>query len=538
MANAADANKAEIRELFERGDVYADRWGPQLRAALDVSDPLVELVAGALQNGRSVVLSGNAGDGKSHLAQCALDRLPSRTCLEVTADHMLPNSVPAEAIVFVRDVSSLSNAQALQTARDAAAAGSPLLLTINEGPLSSLAQEDPESIFRKIRDVLHNRAMGGNEPDHPEFLILNLAGRQLTRSVFVSGVLAKLLPVVTSCPTCGKNSNCPRLVGAKLLKNSKRAQERIQELLRLLTDGGRHVSAREIWVFLIDLFFGWVCPPGAPDSEKTDGYFWMRMFNESNPLSCEIASYFDPIMVPMAREDVHIWQGAFEKISSDVDYPGERPSSLARDSEEAGLDAFASAKRCFFFFGKDLDVAELLTRRSLAPAFGQLLDKARTEPRPIIRELVGLINSYRIHMDTENDLWISRHHGYAAQRRPSGLGAAGKVSIDSIELKVPNAFEADLYSTSGFFPTRVYLCWMHSDQYLPIDFDTWQELRSARTLTVDRNQETLDFALDLFLSQADLAASDDPEIHVFDHVGGETTVLRIRPEERRLEVIN
>ena len=38
--------------------------------------------------------------------------------------------------------------------------------------------------------------------------------------------------------------------------------------------------------------------------------------------------------------------------SSDVEYPGQRPSTLARESEEAGLAAFSSAKRCFFFFWK------------------------------------------------------------------------------------------------------------------------------------------------------------------------------------------
>ena len=49
----------------------------------------------------------------------------------------------------------------------------------------------------------------------------------------------------------------------------------------------------------------------------------------------------------------------------------------------------------------------------------------------------------------------------------------------------------------------------------------------------------LDFSLDLFLSQATIAATEDPEIHVFfDHQSGETTVLRVRPEERKIEVIN
>ena len=538
MADPGEVNKSDIRTLFERGDVYADRWTSAIRNALDVFDPLVEVVAEALLQGRSVALSGNAGDGKSHLAQCALDLLPSRNCFEVTAEHLLPATISNETIVFIRDVSSLSNAQALATAHAALDAGACLFLTINEGPLSALAQEDESSIFRSIRDVLHARAMGSVDSELDDILVINLAGRQLTRSPFAEGVLAKLLPVVTPCSVCGKNTNCPRVVGAKLLKSSRRAQKRVQDLLRLLTDGGRHLSAREIWVFLIDLFFGWVCTPGGSETERISGFFWMRIFEGSSALSGEIARYFDPITVPMAREDVHIWQGAFDEISSDVEYPGQRPSTLARESEEAGLIAFSSAKRCFFFFGKAIDVEAMLSRNSLAPTFGNLLDRAQKEPRPVIRELVGMINVYRIRKDTENDLWLSRHHGFAAQRRPSGLGAAGKVSIEHLELRIPNAYESEHYTKSGFFPTRLFLCWTNSDQFLPIDFETWKQLGKSRTLTVDRNQEMLDFSLDLFLSQATIAATEDPEIHVFDHQSGETTVLRVRPEERKIEVIN
>ena len=136
MADPGEVNKSDIRTLFERGDVYADRWSSAIRNALDVPDPLVEAVAGALLEGRSVALSGNAGDGKSHLAQCALDLLPSRNCFEVTAEHPLPSSISNETIVFIRDVSSLSNEQALATADAARSAGACLLLTINEGPLT------------------------------------------------------------------------------------------------------------------------------------------------------------------------------------------------------------------------------------------------------------------------------------------------------------------------------------------------------------------------------------------------------------------
>lgn len=537
MSDRAEPSRQALRELFERGAVYADRWSAEVRAALDVPDPLADVVAQALNERRTVILAGNAGDGKSHLAQVALDRLTTRRCLEVTQKSPIPEPLPADALVFIRDASSLTDSSVLDAVGQAREAGAPLLITINEGPLSSLAQIDGSGFFGRVRSVLHGRATGESVDESDDFLILNLAGRQLTRSSFVLGALERLLPVVTPCRACGKSANCPRMVGARMLKKSSRAQRRLQTLLRLKTDGGQHISAREIWVFLIELFFGWECPPGATDVEKVRGYFWMRVFESSSHVSRDIADEFDPITVPMAREDVFIWQGEFDRIKSDSNYPGAQPSVIARSSQADGRMAFASAKRCFFFFARELDVESILAKRSDAPRFGQMLARAQDDARPVIRELVGVINSYRLRLDTENDLWISRHHGFAAHRRPTGLGASAKVPIEELELRVPYAHESSIYSDAGFFPTKLYLCWPGSDQYLPVDFETWQRLHEERTLTVDRRQEALDFALDLFLSQAPVASIADPEIRVFDHRRRESTLLRIRPEDRKLEVI-
>lgn len=532
------ASRSDLRQLFEQGAVYADRWTSEVRTALDVRDPLAEVVASALAARKSVILAGNAGDGKSHLAQVALDRMSTRSCFEVTQQTPAPDPVPADALLFIRDASSLSDDAVLSAAAAARAAGAPLLMTINEGPLTSLAHKDTSGFFARIRTVLHDRAMGEVVEDEDEFLILNLAGRQLTRSVFVVGALARLLPVVTPCTTCAKSNTCPRVVGAKMLKKSKRAQERLESLLQLLSDGGQHISAREIWVFLIELFFGWTCPPGGTEVERARGYFWMRVFEGESRLAADIAAEFDPITVPMAREDVYIWQGEFEKIRSDASYPGTRPSVVARTSPTDGRIAFASAKRCFFFFGRDLNVESILARRSLAPQFGKILERAGQDARPVIREMVGVINSYRLRHDTENDLWVSRHHGFAAQRRPTGLGASAKVSIEGLRLRLPHSDEGALYPGAGFFPTELFLCWEDSTQSLLIDFATWERLQNERTLTVDRHQETLDFALDLFLSQAPVVATADPEIHVYDHRRREATTLRIRPEDHKIEVIS
>src|SRR3954466_843733 len=113
-APRSEATKAQLRELFERGAVYADRFPPHVRNALDVPDQLTEVVKAALLAERSVVISGNAGDGKSHLAQRALDEIGSRNCVEVTASSGELHAIPGDAVVFLRDVSALTDAQTVQ----------------------------------------------------------------------------------------------------------------------------------------------------------------------------------------------------------------------------------------------------------------------------------------------------------------------------------------------------------------------------------------------------------------------------------------
>src|SRR4051794_8713023 len=103
-ATRAEATKKELRALFESGAVYADRFPPHVRDALDVPDDLTTVVQKALLARQTVVIAGNAGDGKSHLAQRALDQMPTRTCIEVTQNTRDFASIPEDAVVFVRDV--------------------------------------------------------------------------------------------------------------------------------------------------------------------------------------------------------------------------------------------------------------------------------------------------------------------------------------------------------------------------------------------------------------------------------------------------
>ena len=525
----------DLADLFERGAVFADRWPTAVRHRLDVPDPLAAPVLAALKAGSHVVLTGAAGDGKSHLAMTVLDDLAPMSILEVLRGRALPVYLPAGTVVFLRDVSALTDRDVLAAVRRAKENGLVLLLTINEGPLDSLAPQDQTGFLGEVREVIHCRSRGLHIADPTDTVVVNLSGRQLTRGTFVSGALLKILPVVRPCHVCGKSRNCPRVKGAQLLRRSKIAQDRIVRLLQMLTDRGRHLTAREIWAFLIDLFFGWTCISANDEIEQQSGYFWNRVFDGDNAIAQAIRCDFDPLRVARARDDASLWLGRSDDLG--INIPLTPPRVLARSSIDEGQTMFTSAKRYFFFFAKSWEVDQTLAAFVPASQFGMLLARAAADGDTVAAELAGMANAFRLGLKTREDLWLSRHHSFAAHRRPAVLAASGKVPSSSLVVHVPFSDDAAAYPGSGFFPHRLLLGWHDSDQEFIVDFATWRQLQGERNLIVDRSQETLDFALDIFLAQGKPPEAVDPEVLVYDHRLRRQATLRLDASERRVEVL-
>ena len=96
----------------------------------------------------------------------------------------------------------------------------------------------------------------------------------------------------------------------------------------MLTDSGRHLTAREIWAFLIDLFFGWTCSGSDDEVDQQRGYFWNRVFDGDNSIAQSIHSDFDPLRVARARDDANLWRGHSDDLALNIPItPPRAPSS-------------------------------------------------------------------------------------------------------------------------------------------------------------------------------------------------------------------
>lgn len=516
----------ELRELLEGGEVYADRISAEARRALHVPDPLEAPVAQALSSGRSVLLTGNAGDGKSHLAQTVLAGC-DRPVVALTQQRPQAHALTAADVLFIRDASALTDEEVSAGVAAAQAVGASLLVTVNEGPLESLAGLEPW--FTRARDAVRARAHGVLVADDERLLIVNLAGRQLAEAGFVEAALGRLLPTVGPCRHCGTRRPCPRVVSAQLLAACEPAQERLAALFGMRAAAGRHLSAREIWTALIELFFGWVCPARGDEAARRRGYVWHRLFSEDRGLLGELGHSLDPAYLTMPHLDAALWSGRGQWLTQSPP-PLTSPERVAADSAEEALVLHAEWKRAWFLFGHG-DPLGLL---DAAPAqqFRQLTHDALAQSEQALRSLVARINRYRMGERDAERLLVSRSHSFASHRQPQVMAAAGHAELHELRLTVPHRFEATAYPAAGFRADRLLLAWRSGGRrQLAVDFATWRRLGERRPRTLQRAHGQLDLALEHFMAGAPQRDVLAHSVQMYDHAQRRKTTVVLPPPE-------
>ena len=223
--------------LYLSESANADLTAPEARARLHLSTPLEDLVAAQVRAGRDVVLTGNPGDGKSHLVRTLLEsgRLGSAVLeLDLSAR-------PTEEVL-----------EAWQKARDARRA---FVLCGNEGPLADLLGqleghaslgETGAELRTQLGSLLVQR--DADLPHVPRHAVLvDLADRNVVDIALIEAALARVasedfLPNLGANSTetsAGRNlllileANCRRRLAHALVAAGRHASE--------------HVTFRQLW---------------------------------------------------------------------------------------------------------------------------------------------------------------------------------------------------------------------------------------------------------------------------------------------------
>jgi hypothetical protein len=313
---------------------------------LQIDTNLESFLIDRINNGFSIILTGNAGDGKTHLLkriESQIDKTKASIDLDATAIMEKGSTLPIIA-----------------KWRNALAAGNAYCIAANEYPLFKLIQEAknnlPEDLSNEIaRQRRYQLAYGApavDELPNCKVIIIDLSLRNPLHPDFAINALKKMLsdPAIVEL---AKSTNDKTFLWNYKKLSSQIVQKRLSEMFLRLTERGHRSTVRELWIVISRLLFGNASTDDtAPALSKTKWYseslFNTANYSERFNLIRLLTSLSDPARYSHPRIDWLIEESAMVKPSEWL--AGDFPQlDLNHRDQNVSEERFIAVKRRFYF---------------------------------------------------------------------------------------------------------------------------------------------------------------------------------------------
>jgi len=400
-----ELNVEFVRTLYNNAKSYAEHLsGPQIEAIHVPMNDLEDFLVRTIESRKSVMLTGNPGDGKTYLIK--------------RIRHLLPHDTVIETDATARNLDDIANRWQEAITADPPR---PFLLAINEWPLLQLlsrANHSNHLPLQEVQEQLRNSIWYSREPDiaASNVLVLDMNLRSAAQDLIVRNIISKLTEegIFKNCDRCSGQGECPVLANRRSLINPV-TQERLLALLRKLRQRGVHVTMRDMQGCIAYLLTGGQSCDAIhlADDPNKFRYFNLLFDPEANSdLIAALRGAFDPAAITHPDFDELLWTGDLPADAWRENVrPGELPYLINKDD---ALQAFKEKyKRRFYFETQDQYGPKLLNM--LPPAeqeFEDLLRETQDNPEAATRRLVRLINRFYDPLapgvgDDELRLWTS-----------------------------------------------------------------------------------------------------------------------------------
>ena len=386
----ADERLKFIRLLYRNESAFSDHVSVSRLKELNIRTKLEDVVRKIVRAGSSVVITGNAGDGKTH------------------AILLMKNDLKeAEIITDASEYSAEEIASRWQAARDQ---GKPFCIAINEGLLVDLVRtfrgKHPwlEEIRSNLLKLVGYRPLDSEQvdddetwkPKSGETVVVDLSLRRVLSADLTKAIIDKLTDDqwYQSCASCPALNTCGVTYNRKLLRSSG-PQERMVRLLTVVGERGARVTFREALAFVSYLIFGGrSCDELAELGNTEETRYYWNAFEGEGSIFEHLSRGLDPLKQTDASVDEKLWRGIlnpdefvgndhFPVLQKNLDELAEKEPNLVRDD-------FTALKRRWYFEHKN---GRLVVFSDADKLFKELQD---TQQAMAIRlsHLLALINGW------------------------------------------------------------------------------------------------------------------------------------------------
>ena len=320
-------------------------------ARLHLTTPLEDYLLEEARRGVSIVLTGNAGDGKTHLARTLQRRLASDA-------ERFEFAFGATAIMTSQD----GVAPIIETWRRASNDGKGMVLAINQYPLHMLRPK-LRSVLPAVFDAIESQwrvrlhvERSDASTDRGDLLLVDLSLRNPLSQHFAKRVLNKMLESPAVRRYAASHADLNFSLNFRCLSHPEVQARLFRLFARVVSSGGR-ATIRELWILCARMLFGTSPAVGYPGSRQT--WYSERLFEPDPrfPVTGALCRVADPAGVSHPQIDRHLDEpGGTRAIDWIVD--GETPdlppspvravaaSPQGRNQYRA---RFAARKRRFYF---------------------------------------------------------------------------------------------------------------------------------------------------------------------------------------------
>jgi len=508
-----------IRDFYRGSSAYADFIDYGFLSRVHVVTELDEAIIEAVSARKDVVLTGNPGDGKTHIIRILQEQL---------------DTLPVEPVIEL-DASTMTNQAIYKNWIDAKETNRPFVIAINAAVLLSLAKEFPE--FKPIAQakmqmikatIFHDEII-----EDEDVLVFDLSKREALEPSIVGNVITNMTKDehFAQCNGCQFHELCPAINNAQLIK-SELFQKRFNIILTQVALQGYHATLRELQSLVSYLVFGnRSCTKLTTTSSENQYDLCNLVYQGEGRLFNAIREAFDPAKVSHPIWDEHILSNTMTADSWISGYTVS-PEALNPNNNEL----FNLRKRQFFFFNTNGEVLLNISDDAVIK-FQRFLE---LDDKTVIKDMIQKLNAFFGTPATNSELEIWASHRYNNAPRKI-LMSTGKMKRSDFRIGRP---KLNSVMKSGIKMVQNYVRLEKKnapDVFLKVDFDMYSLLLEAERgvpvllMESDTVKKVWRFIEQL---QDENNIDDDISIALFDVQGKREVKVVIDRESKRYSSIS